>query len=129
MNDLWLKFKVWAKVILVALVLIYVILFAVNNSESPATLWFWFGNGREVKTTVLKLVLVTFCVGVLVALLARTTFRTIRQIRELQERQRASRLEKDLSEMKTKAAMLRAHPQSPAASTSSSGETASTEPE
>ena len=86
MGNLWLKVKVWTKVIVFALVLIYVTLFVINNSEREAKLWFWFGsNGNEVQTTILKLVLVTFLLGVLVTVLVRTTFRTIRQFREIKD--------------------------------------------
>jgi len=119
MGNLWLKIKVWTKVIAFALVLIYVVLFIINNSENQATLWFWFGRGKEVTTSVLKLVAITFFIGVLVAVLTRTTLRTIRQIQDLRGRQAAERRERELerqdrklSDMETKASMLRSRPES-----------------
>lgn len=106
MNNVWLKIKVWTKVVVFALVLLYVLLFVVNNSKD-VTLWFWFGGGSEVKTSILKLVLVTFFLGVLVALMTRTILATVRQLRDLQARQRAERAERELADMKAKASLLR----------------------
>jgi uncharacterized integral membrane protein len=124
MGNLWLKIKVWTKVIAFALVLIYVVLFIINNSENQATLWFWFGRGKEVTTSVLKLVAITFFIGVLVAVLTRTTLRTIRQIQDLRGRQAAERKEREAeqrgrkkSEGGRKAAVLRSRPESAGAAT------------
>ena len=117
MGNLWLKIKVWTKVIVFALVLIYVTLFIINNSENQAKLWIWIGRGKEVNTSVLKLVAIAFFIGVLVAVLTRTTLRTIRQIQDLRGRQTAEREEREnraarqrLNDMETKASMLRARP-------------------
>ena len=110
MGNLWLKFKIWTKVLLVVLALAYVISFAVANSENQATFWY-FVRTPTVTTSVLKLVLVAFLSGVAVAILARTTFRTVSQIRELKARQSAERREKEIEEIKAKAGMLRAKPE------------------
>ena len=118
MSNLWLKIKVWTKLIVLALAIIYVAFFIMKNSEKQATLWFWFGRGNDVTTSVLKLVAITFFIGVLVAVLTRTTLRTIRQIQDLRGRQSAvqkereiERGQKELSEMKAKAERLRARPE------------------
>ena len=108
MNNVWLKVKVWTKAAIFGLVLVYVIVFVANNSAERVKVWFWLNVMPE--TTVLLLVLYAFLAGVLVTILARTLARTFRQFRELQERQRADRLERELGEMKSKAAMLRAKP-------------------
>lgn len=105
MSNLWLKFKIWTKVGAFALVLVYVIIFVAKNSARSVQPWFWVNI--EPQTTVLLLVLYAFLAGVLVTVLLRTTVRTVRQIRELQERQRAEKLEREVGEMRTKAAMLR----------------------
>jgi hypothetical protein len=117
MSNLWLKIKVWTKVIVFALVLIYVTLFIINNSENQAKLWIWIGRGKEVNTSVLKLVAIAFFIGILVAVLTRTTLRTIRQIQDLRGRQAAERRgrelerrDRKLTDMETKASMLRARP-------------------
>jgi hypothetical protein len=110
MTNAFLKVKVWSKVILFGLILIYITVFIVQNSENHATLWVWFGRGRDVQTSVLKLVLVAFALGVVGTLLVRTSFRTVRQIREVRVRSRNERMERDLIDMKTKAGMLRSRP-------------------
>ena len=106
MANLWLKIKIWTKVLLVMLALAYVGTFAVANSEKQATFWY-FPWTPTVTTSVLKLVLFAFLSGVAVAVLARTTFRTVSQIRELKARQLTERREKELEEIKAKAGMLR----------------------
>ena len=106
MADFWLKLKIWTKVVAVTLAVIYLTFFAINNSEKPATLWFFFGGGREVSTSVLKLVLIAFLSGVIVTILIRTTFRTIAQIRELKQRQAAEKREQEFEQLKEKAGML-----------------------
>ena len=107
MSNAILKIKVWTKVILFGLILVYITVFIIQNSENHAQLWVWFGRGKQVQTSVLKLVLAAFLLGVVGTLLVRTSFRTVRQIREVRERNRAERMERDLVDMKTKAGMLR----------------------
>lgn len=111
MGNLWLKIKVWTKVLLLAAVVTYAVLFIVNNSERTANPWFWFDRPPEAsRTTVLRLVLFAFLAGVIGTLLVRTTFVTLRQIRESRERSRTERMQRELEEMKAKAAMLRTKP-------------------
>jgi uncharacterized integral membrane protein len=110
MANAFLKVKVWSKVILFGLILVYVTVFIVQNSENKATLWVWPGRDRPLETSVLKLVLVAFLLGVVGTLLVRTSFRTLRQIREVRDRSRSERMERDLMDMKTKAGMLRSRP-------------------
>jgi hypothetical protein len=121
MTNAFLKVKVWTKVILFALVLVYLTFFMVENSENKATLWVWFGRERPLETSVLKLVLVAFLAGVIGTLLVRTLLRTLRQIREVRDRNRTERIERELVDMKTKASMLRpraTEPESPSDSAS-----------
>jgi hypothetical protein len=110
MTNAFLKVKVWSKVILFGLVLVYITIFIVQNSENKATLWVWPGRDRPLETSVLKLVLVAFLLGVVGTLLVRTSFRTLRQIREVRDRSRSERMERELTDMKTKAGMLRSRP-------------------
>lgn len=109
---MWLKIKVWTKVVLFAVVLLYALLFIAKNSERPVNPWFWFG--REPQTSVLILGVSAFLTGVVVTILLRTTFKTIRQIRELQTRSRSDKLQREVELMKTKAAMLRTRETAPA---------------
>ena len=111
MGNLWLKIKVWTKVLLFALLVTYAVLFIMRNSERKAYPWFWFDRPQETsETTVLRLVLFAFLTGVVGTLLVRTTFVTLRQMREVRQRSRAGRMERELADMKAKAAMLRRKP-------------------
>ena len=108
MGNLWLKIKVWTKVLIFFALLLYGVLFIYQNSSRPVKPWFWFG--RETETSVLILGLCALLTGVVGTILTRTTFKTVRQIRELQTRSRSDRLAREVEEMKAKAAKLRARP-------------------
>lgn len=105
MSNFWLKVRVWSKVTLLALVIVYALLFVANNTGQTIRLWLFFGNIPE--TSPLVLALLSFVAGVVGTLLVRTTLLTIKQIRELRARNRAGRLEREVQDMKTKAAMLK----------------------
>jgi uncharacterized integral membrane protein len=102
---MWLKIKVWTKIVLFALLLIYGLIFIFVNSDKTVEFWYW--PGRQPMMPALVLVLSAFATGVIGTILVRTTFKTLRQFRELQSRGRSERLEREVSDMKTKAAMLR----------------------
>ena len=102
---MWLKIKVWTKVVLFAVLALYLLIFIYMNGDKTASFWYW--PKREPQWPVLFLVLGSFLAGVLITILLRTTFTTLRQIRDLQARTRAERLQREVESMKTKAAMLR----------------------
>ena len=108
MGTLWLKIKVWTKVLGFFALLLYAVLFIYKNSARPVQPWFWFG--KEPQTSVLILGLCALLTGVVGTILTRTTFKTVRQIRELQSRTRSDRLTREVEEMKAKAAKLRSRP-------------------
>ena len=83
--------------------------------------WFWFG--REPDTSVLILVLCAFLLGVVGTILFRTTIKTLRQLRNLRDRTRSERLEREVAEMRTKAAMLRSRAPSEEVGNGATGET------
>jgi len=82
MNDSMLKIKVWTKLILLALVVLFVLLFTCENYSRTATVWFF----RDHEMTVLELLAITFFVGVAVTLLARPTYHTLGQIALLRKK-------------------------------------------
>ena len=108
MQNLWLKIKIWTKVTIAVVIAIYVLIFILKNGDRKADFWFWFG--REYSGSLLSLVAFAFLTGGLVAILATTTFRTIRQIRELRARNRTAKLEAEVRDMRSKAAMLQTKP-------------------
>ena len=117
MGNLWLKIKVWTKITVAALIAIYLLIFVLQNGGQKVTFWWWFGHQYE--GSMLYLVFFTFLIGGLVTILATTTVRTVRQIKELRNRNRSQKLEREIAEMKTKAAMLQTKPSPGAASPSS----------
>src|SRR5688572_19428286 len=108
MGNMWLKIKVWTKLVVFVALLIYLIIFVAKNSARQVTPWFWFRT--EPTTTVLILVLTAFVAGVLCAVLFRTTLATLRQVRELRDRNRNARVEREVADMRSKAAMVQTHP-------------------
>jgi hypothetical protein len=104
MGNIWLKIKVWTKSILFGALVLYALLFILNNSGQPVKFWYWFRHEHE--TSMLVLVVVTFLAGVIGTILVRTTLKTLKQVRELRERSRLDRIEREHAEMKAKAAML-----------------------
>jgi len=109
MGNFWLKIKVWTKGITIALILLYVLIFVIKNNE-PVKFWWWYN--REDQYSMLVLIGISFFAGVISTVLVRTTWRTIHQIRDLRDRSRTQRVERDLAEMKEKAARLQVKPPS-----------------
>jgi uncharacterized integral membrane protein len=104
MNNLWLKIKVWTKVGVLAVVAIYLLVFLIQNLSNDATFWWWFGH--ETTHSVLVLILLSFMVGALAMLFARTAMSTFKQVREMLNRTRTEQLHRDVADMKQKAGML-----------------------
>ena len=121
MQNLWLKIKIWTKVTVAGLIALYVLIFVLKNGGRQAKFWYWVG--RDYETSLLSLVAFAFLIGGLVAILATTTFRTVRQIRELRVRNRSAKLEAEVRDMRTKAAMLQTKPPSEAGGPPSQPET------
>lgn len=113
MSNLWLRIKIWFKVTLVAAVFVYVVIFTAKNASEKARFWYWFNHQPE--TTLLFLVLCAFVAGVVSTLLVRTTLRTMRQISDLQHRSRIHRMDQQIADIHTKAAMLQTKPPAAAA--------------
>jgi uncharacterized integral membrane protein len=104
MSDVWLKIKAWTKGIVFALVAVYVILFAYNNSGDTIKFWWWFDHTREMSAFFLALT--SFVAGALCAFLIGTTWRTMRQIRDAKAGRRLGRLERENADIRTKAGLL-----------------------
>jgi hypothetical protein len=106
--NLWLKIKIWTKMLALSFVVIYLFFFVYKNDES-AKVWVWYN--REFNVRVITLAFCTFLAGILFTLLARTIFVTVRQIKEATQRARQVQMEKDLADMKEKAARLQTRPE------------------
>lgn len=86
MTNIWLKIRVWTKVVIFGVIGLYAAMFILNNSlgkEQPQ-LWYWFNT--QIQVPLLALLFITFMFGVIATLLFRTTLRTLHQIRDLRVR-------------------------------------------
>src|SRR5688500_7494434 len=108
MGNLWLKIKIWTKVTIAGILSLYLLIFIIKNIGQNTTFWYWYN--RSYQGSMLLLVLFAFLIGGLVTLLATTTFRTIRQSHERRARTRSAKLEREVAEMRGKAAMLQTKP-------------------
>ena len=102
--NLWLKIKIWTKMLALGFVVIYLFFFVYKNADDKANVWVWYA--REYNVRVLALAFCTFLAGILVTMLTRTIVVTVRQIKEATQRARQVQMEKDLADMKQKAARL-----------------------
>jgi lysylphosphatidylglycerol synthetase-like protein (DUF2156 family) len=108
MENLWLKIKIWTKILLFSIVVIYLGIFIYNNSDQPLTIWLWFG--KEFRTSALEMIPAMLLAGVFGTVVVRMAFRAVKQIRELQQRNAAAKMQKDMADIKAKAAMLQTKP-------------------
>ncbi len=106
MSNLWLKFRIWSKIVLVAIIVIYAAIFIYSNAGKHIDVWLW----GKYEASLLGLMFFTFLFGVLTTILVRTTFRTVRQVKELKARSVAERRERETAEMKEKVARLQTKP-------------------
>jgi uncharacterized integral membrane protein len=118
---MWLKIKVWTKITLASLLAIYILVFVLKNTTQDVTFWWWIN--RTSNTSVFMLALFAFLSGAIGMILVRTTWKTYTQIRELQRRSRTQKMERDLADMKSKAAMLKTRDTPSSAGTSASAST------
>jgi uncharacterized integral membrane protein len=104
--NLWLRIKVWLKVTLFSILLVYILIFITKNSGKSVEFWYWY-NGT-LQSSLLLFTLITFFAGAIAALLIRTIFKTLSQIRQVKK----LNAERELAEMKAKASMLQTRPAS-----------------
>jgi len=108
MENLWLKIKIWTQILIFSVVVLYLEIFTYNNSDQPLTIWYWFGH--DIKTSALEMIPAMLLAGVLGTFVVRMTFRALKQIRELKQRNAAARMQKDMADIKAKAAILQTKP-------------------
>lgn len=109
MSTTWLKIKVWTKVVVGGLVLLYLLIFVLNNSNKDVAFWYWFGH--EWNTSLLYFTFFTVVGGVLAGILLGTVRKTLAQVRELRKRTEQERKDRQLKELQSKAAMLQTRPE------------------
>ncbi len=104
MNEIWLSIKSWAQRLVLAALVIYAGVFVYKNSQQPVSFWYWYNHSRS--TTVFILTAAAFAAGMIFMVLLSTAIKTLRQIRDLRSRSRHEKMERELADMKAKAAML-----------------------
>jgi uncharacterized integral membrane protein len=102
--NLWLRIKVWTKVTLFSILLVYILIFVVKNSGKSVEFWYWFD--ATLKSSLLLFTVITFAAGAIVALLTRTILKTLSQLREVKRLD----AERELAAMRAKAGMLQTKP-------------------
>ena len=105
MNNLWLKIKLWTKIAICLFVAIYLLVFIIKNNGEDVNFWYWYRR-PVFKASVLLLTSAAFLTGILVSILARMMFRTARQFGAMRNTARTEKLEREVADMKAKAAML-----------------------
>ena len=105
--SLWMKIRVWTKIVLLSAVAIYLLIFVFKNTgeDKHISLWVWFG--KEPTAPVLIFLPAAFLFGVIATLLARTVWRTLRQLQEMKRK----RMERETAAIITRAAKLRVREQ------------------
>lgn len=109
MNNLWLKIKVWTKIAVAVFIVTYLVTFIAKNSAATAEVWFFFFKA-PFTVPLLYLIFFVFIAGVVGTILVRTTFKTLKQVTELRTRTRQEKLEREMADMKAKAARLQTRP-------------------
>jgi hypothetical protein len=107
MNDLWLTIKAWFKGIVFVSILLYAFIFIYKNNGETVHFWWW---SQPTETSVFFLSISAFIAGILFTIIFRTTWKTWRQISEISGRSRTGKLEREMADMKAKAAMLQTRP-------------------
>ena len=108
MENLWLRIKIWTKIGIFSIAVLYLLIFVYNNSDQDLTIWFWFGH--EIKTSMLVLIPVVLLAGVIGTLVVRMALGALRQFRELQKKSAALKMQKDVEDLKKKAAAMQTRP-------------------
>jgi hypothetical protein len=103
---MWEKIKLWTRIVVFSALALYLLIVIAVNWElrlnGPLQLVLVkFENPR-----VLLVLLVTAVVSIFGWWLTRTVFKALRQLQSVRERSRTAKLEKEMAEMKAKAAML-----------------------
>src|SRR5437868_2425254 len=81
MRDLWLKIKVWSKITFLSLLVIYALVFVIENSRTSVDFWYWYNS--QLHSSLFLFTFLTFAAGVMATLLFGMVRRTFAQLKEL----------------------------------------------
>lgn len=120
MSMLWLRIRVWVKIVAMTLVGSYLLFFLLFNSGQSVNLWLFF-RYQLVQIPLLLVVLLSVMFGAVAMLLVGMIGRTFRQFRELSQQRRLRELERERAE-REKAARLQIRPENQSPKHDESGE-------
>lgn len=112
MNGFWQKFLAIVKFVVLGLLLIHVLLFIVLNMSAVVDTQLNLIYRKYDRPNFLLVMLLTSVLSIFGWWLFRVSLRTIRQINDSNSRSRTLKLERDMAEIKSKAAMLQTDPTS-----------------
>jgi hypothetical protein len=103
---MWEKIKLWTRIVVFSALALYVLIVVALNwtLRVKGTLELMFVRFEDPR--VLLVLLVTAVVSIFGWWLTRTVFKALRQLQSVRERSRTAKLEKEMADMKAKAAML-----------------------
>ncbi|MGE5610638.1 MAG: DUF4190 domain-containing protein [Bacillota bacterium] len=113
MADLWLKIKLWTKVGLLGLVFLFLVILLNRNWNVEVSPYLDLVFRKYEKPSFLRVALIISVLSIFGWWLIITGFRTLRQFRQARERGRTERLEREVAEMKAKAAKLQTRAETP----------------
>ena len=108
MANTWLKIKMWTRLTLISAVILYLLLFIFKNRNNDIKIDFVFKEYTDLN--ILLVALFTAIFSIFGWWLFRVSLRTLRQINDSNSRSRTLKLERDMAEIKSKAAMLQPDP-------------------
>ena len=91
----------------------YLLIFIIKNMGPDVTFWYWYN--RTIQASMLFLIACAFIAGVIVTILTRMMYRTARQFTTMRNASRTEKLEREVADMKAKAAMLQTKGTTPTA--------------
>jgi hypothetical protein len=103
---MWEKIKLWTRIVVFSALALYLLIVVAVNWELRVDGILQLVFVKFEKPRVLLVLLATAVVSIFGWWLTRTVFKALRQLQSVRERSRTARLEKEMAEMKAKAAML-----------------------
>jgi hypothetical protein len=114
MNDTWQKIKFWARITLFSVIALYVIGFFIANRNAYVTPAIDFIFHTWTAPNLLLVLILDSVFSIFGWWLFRTVFRALRQMQQMRATSRTGKLEREVADMKNKAAMLQVKPATPA---------------
>lgn len=112
MITFWQKFVAGAKLVLLVLLGIHIVLFVILNIAAVVDTRLSLIYRSFDRPNFLLVMLLTSMISIFGWWLFRTTYKTVRQLNESRTRARVTRTERDIADMRAKAAMLHTKPAS-----------------